>query len=241
MEQRLSKLMSARGICSRREADRYIERGLVRVNGEIVNELGTKVTDDVKIELLAEAREEQEDFATILLHKPLGIVSAQPEPGYTPAITLLTPENQSDFCDGPPLEQHHFEGLAVCGRLDINSKGLLVFSQDGRIARQLIGDNTKVEKEYLVRIEGRVTEEKLETLREGLSLDGKRLRPAKVEVLNRDQLRFILREGRKRQVRRMCELVGLEVRALKRVRVGKLMLGKLEEGKWRWLRQGEQF
>ncbi|RYG62767.1 pseudouridine synthase, partial [bacterium] len=132
-------------------------------------------------------------------------------------------------------------GLAPAGRLDIDSTGLLVLTQDGRVAKQLIGENSSVEKEYLVRVEGRLSDEGLARLRHGLSLDGVKLRPAQVSWQNEDQLRFVLREGRKRQIRRMCETVGLYVTGLKRVRSGKVLLGGLPPGQWRYLRPDESF
>ncbi len=233
---RLSKLMAQRGLCSRREADVFIENGAVVVDGEVINTLGTKVHPNSKITLTRQARNHQNSLVTIIMNKPIGFVSAQPEPSCIPAITLLTPENQ--FGDGT-LRREHFRGLAVAGRLDIESQGLLVFTQDGRIAKQLIGENSPIEKEYLVRVWGRLDEEGLDLLNHGLELDGKPLKPAKVEWLNSEQLRFVLREGRKRQIRRMCEEVGIRVMGLKRVRVGKLMLGNLPEGKWRFLQPDE--
>ena len=135
----------------------------------------------------------------------------------------------------------HLRGLAPAGRLDIDSTGLLVFTQDGRIARQLIGEDSEVEKEYLVRVEGRLPAKGLALLNHGLSLDGEVLKPASVVWQNKDQLRFILREGKKRQIRRMCELVGLNVTGLKRVRIGKVRLGELPLGKWRYLGPDETF
>ena len=235
---RLSKLMAERGICSRREADDYISRGLVMVNGEIIDQLGTKVFPDVKITLEAAALKQQKRQVTIILNKPVGYVSAQPEPQYTPAIRLITDENQFGSSK-LRLKEEHFKGLAVAGRLDIDSQGLLIFTQDGRIAKQIIGEESKVDKEYIVRVQGRLPDDKLKLLNHGLELDGKKLKPAKVEWLNEDQLRFVLREGKKRQIRRMCEMVGLRVTGLKRVRVGKLMLGKLPEGKWRFMEDDE--
>lgn len=235
---RLSKLMAARGICSRREADAFIERGLVLVDGVVINQLGTKVSPSVRITLARQARKQQASLVTIILNKPIGYVSAQPEPGYEPAIKLLTPNNQ--FSEHPqPLKPEYFKGLAVAGRLDIDSQGLLLFTQDGRLAKQIIGENGKLEKEYLVRVNGDLPEDKLQLLRHGLQLDGKPLKPAKVERINREQLRFVLTEGRKRQIRRMCEAVGLKVLGLKRVRIGKLRLGNLPEGKWRFLEPEE--
>jgi 23S rRNA pseudouridine2604 synthase len=135
----------------------------------------------------------------------------------------------------------HLRGLAPAGRLDIDSTGLLVLTQDGRIARKLVGDDSEVEKEYLVRVEGELSDAGLAQLRHGLTLDDVRLKPAKVSWQNEQQLRFVLREGRKRQIRRMCELVGLKVVGLKRVRIGSVTLGKLPVGKWRYLRPDEQF
>ena len=235
---RLSKLMAEKGICSRREADDYISRGLVMVNGVKVDQLGTKVDRDVKITLEAEALKQQKKLATILLNKPVGYVSAQPEPQYTPAIRLITQDNQ--FGDSKlRLKPEHLKGIAVAGRLDIDSQGLLLFTQDGRIAKKIINEESKVEKEYIVRVEGKLPPEKLALLRHGLELDGKPLKPAQVEWINEDQLRFVLKEGKKRQIRRMCEAVGLRVTGLKRVRIGNIRLGKLPEGKWRFLEEDE--
>lgn len=237
---RLSKLMAEKGLCSRREADTYIAEGLVFVDGVKVDVLGTKVSPHARVTLDAKALKNQKNLATILLNKPIGYVSAQPEPQYTPAVKLITPENQFGVSK-QKLTKECFEGLAVTGRLDIDSQGLLVFTQDGRIAKQIIGENSEIEKEYLVRVEGLLPKEKLQLLRHGLVLDGKPLLPAVVEWVNEDQLRFVLREGKKRQIRRMCEAVGLKVRGLKRVRVGKVMLGNLPEGKWRFLEPNESF
>ena len=236
---RLSKLMSQRGLCSRREADDFIARGLVRVNGEIVAELGTKVAPDAVVTLATQAARQQQSLVTIALHKPIGYVSAQPEPPYEPALKLIVPANQFQPQDGPRFQRHHLKGLAVAGRLDIDSQGLLLFTQDGRVARRLVGAEHELEKEYLVRVGGALPAEKLELLRYGLTLDGKRLERAQVAWLNQDQLRFVLHEGRKRQLRRMCEAVGLRVMGLKRVRIGRLRLGNLPEGKWRFVEPGE--
>lgn len=235
---RLSKLMAQRGICSRREADVFIEQGLVTVDGAVINQLGTKVSPNAEITLAPAARKQQSNLATIILHKPIGYVSAQPEDNYQPAIKLITRANQWGE-SRLRLQPAHMKGLAVAGRLDIDSQGLLLFTQDGRIAKKIIGDNGKVEKEYIVRVEGLLPDNRLQLLRHGLELDGKPLKPARVEWINEDQLRFVLTEGKKRQIRRMCEMVGLRIAGLKRVRIGKIRLGKLPEGKWRFLEPGE--
>ena len=239
---RVSKLMSQQGLCSRREADSYIERGWVFVNGERVTELGTRIDPASKITLNKAAQASQLARVTILLNKPVGYVSAQPELGYKPAVSLIKPEAHfSGDRSRESFSSMHLRGLAPAGRLDIDSQGLLVMTQDGRIAKQLIGENSAVEKEYLVRVLGRLSKAGLALLNHGLSLDGEALRPAQVGWLNQDQLRFVLRQGKKRQIRRMCELVGLEVVGLKRIRIGKVKLGDLPLGQWRYLREDEVF
>ncbi len=238
---RLSKVMSTRGLCSRREADEMIARGFVIVDGKVADQLGIRVDPNCKIELLHQAQKQMNENVTILLNKPIGYVSGQPEDNYEPAVRLITGESQERGPNESGLDRKHFEGLAPAGRLDIDSQGLLIFTQSGVIAKKLIGENSDIEKEYLVRVHGFLSDADLERLSYGLSLDGKKLRPAKVEWLNDDQLRFVLQEGRKRQVRRMCEMVGLEVLGLKRVRVGRIMLGHLPEGKWRFLKPEEEF
>lgn len=234
--------MAERGLCSRREADVFIERGWVLVDGERITTLGTKVWPNQTVTLDPRARTQQSQQVTILLHKPVGFVSGQPEPGYRPAVALVTPENRFRNDRSPVrFSPAQLRGLAPAGRLDIDSTGLLVLTQDGRVAKQLIGADGTSEKEYLVRVEGNVTEDTLARLRQGLSLDGKPLKPAQVVRQNQDQLRFVLTEGRKRQIRRMCELVDLKVTGLKRVRIGNVRLGDLPSGQWRYLRDDERF
>mgnify|MGYP002393255178 FL=1 len=234
--------MAEQGLCSRREADGYIERGWVRVDGVVVSELGSKAYPNQKITLDRQAQRRQTARVTILLNKPVGYVSGQAEQGYRPAVSLITARSQYR-ADKATLrfDPAHLRGLAPAGRLDIDSQGLLVLTQDGRIARQLINDDSEIEKEYLVRVEGKIAGNGLKLLNHGLSLDGKVLRPAHVSWQNEDQLRFILQEGKKRQIRRMCEQVGLKVVGLKRVRMGRIVLGDLPPGQWRYLRDGERF
>jgi 23S rRNA pseudouridine2604 synthase len=242
---RLSKVMAERGLASRREADEWIEAGWVQVNGQPAI-LGQRVTPDVRIEIDPLAHQQQAQRVTVLLHKPMGFVSGQAEDGYQPASVLFTAANRWSE-DSTPLKWHHghVRGLAPAGRLDIDSTGLLVLTQDGRIAKQLIGEDSTVEKEYLVRVRhvppGPLPPEQMRRLHHGLELDGRRLKPARVSWANEDQLRMVLREGRKRQIRRMCEQVGLEVLGLKRVRIGSVVLGKLPAGQWRYLRPDERF
>ena len=239
---RISKLMSEQGLCSRREADEWIAKGWVLVDGVRITELGTRILPTQKITVERQAQTQQSQRVTILLNKPIGFVSGQAEDGYKPASTLITAQSRWQE-DKAPLVFHprQMMGLAPAGRLDIDSTGLIVFTQDGRIAKQLIGEDSGIEKEYLVRVAGKLSDPDLRRLNHGLSLDDRPLKPARVAWQNADQLRFILQEGKKRQIRRMCELVGLKVLGLKRVRIGRIMLGNLPEGQWRYLAPGERF
>ena len=243
---RLSKRMSELGLSSRREADEWIAKGWVRVDGKVISELGTKVLPEQKITIEKQARVEQARRVTVLINKPMGYVSGQAEDGYKPAVVLVRPENRWDQ-DSLPIQFSggQLKSLVPAGRLDIDSVGLLVLTQDGRIAKQLIGEDTHIDKEYLVRVKyskpGRLPDHDLQRLNHGLYLDGKALLPAIVRWQNDDQLSFTLREGKKRQIRRMCELVGLKVLGLNRVRIGQVKLGDLPVGQWRYLSDSESF
>jgi 23S rRNA pseudouridine2604 synthase len=241
-KQRLSKIMAQRGICSRREADRYIRQGFVSVDGEVVSELGTKIFPIQQIELNREGQVKQDALVTVLLNKPVGYVSGQAEKNYKPAVQLIRSSTRWSR-DASPIRfnSRQLRGIAPAGRLDIDSNGLLILTQDGRIARRIIGQDSSVDKEYLVRVQGRLSDDGLKLLNHGLSLDGKKLKPAEVSRQNEDQLRFILREGKKRQIRRMCEEVGLQVTGLKRIRIGNVKLGSLPSGQWRYLGADERF
>lgn len=239
---RLAKTMAHRGLCSRREADDYILKGWVKVNDKIIKEKGYPVSENDNIKLNHLAHQIQAERVTILLNKPVGYVSAQPEKGYKAAVELISPLNRWTEDKSPiHFNSKHKFGLAPAGRLDIDSTGLLVLTQNGVIAKQLIGEKSDIEKEYLVRVKGKLQPNGLKLLNHGLSLDGQLLLPAKVNWQNKDQLRFILHQGRKRQIRRMCQLVGLEVIGLKRIKIGNINLGKLPTGKWRYLGENEQF
>ncbi len=243
---RLNKRMAQLGLCSRREADRYIAAGQVQVDGETVSELGVRVREDQQVALSREASQVQARKVTVILNKPPGWVSGQPEDGYRAAAELVRLENLDPHAPWRPWgrgapPRDWWRGLAPAGRLDIDSTGLLVLTEDGVVARTLVGPERRVDKEYVVRVQGRVDQRALERLRHGLQLDGRQLLPAKVERMGGDRLRFVLREGRKRQIRRMCVLVGLEVVTLQRVRVGRVRLGDLPRGCFRFLRPDEGF
>ena len=242
--------MAELGLCSRREADDWIAQGWVKVNGQVA-EMGVKVGPADRIEVDRKAQNQQQQQVTILLNKPMGYVSGQAEDGHEPAVMLINPRTHWKG-DGSGLRftPTQLRGLAPAGRLDIDSVGLLVLTQDGRIARQLIGEDSGIEKEYLVRVaygavntnpQAAFPPEQLQKLRHGLSLDGQPLKRAQVDWQNPEQLRFVLTEGKKRQIRRMCEQVGLKVVGLKRIRIGKVVLGSLPVGQWRYLAPHERF
>jgi 23S rRNA pseudouridine2604 synthase len=243
--------MSELGLCSRREADEWIEKGWVLVDGVVIDTLGTRIDPTAEIDILPAAHSAQAQRVTILLHKPVGYVSGQAEDGYEPAVVLVNPANHwNEDHSSIRFSPGHLRSIAPAGRLDIDSTGLLVLTQDGRVAKQLIGSHSDVDKEYLVRVrygehtvdvEQQFPADKLALLRHGLELDGVPLKTAQVSWQNGEQLRFVLREGKKRQIRRMCELVGLDVVGLKRIRMGRITLGALPQGQWRYLGPDETF
>ena len=239
---RISKILSEKGLCSRREADKYIEQGLVLLDGEVVGELGTRAYRSQKVELMKKATSIQESKATIILNKPVGYIShLDDDKEFTPASSLIIPDNFYINNSEKQNSRFNTSGLAPAGRLDIDSSGLLVLTQDGRIAKRIIGENAVIEKEYLVRIDGTLKNDSMDLLNHGLTLEGYKLKPAKVFWQNEDQLSFTLIEGRNRQIRRMCELVGVKVVGLKRVRIGNVRLGDIPTGRWRFLQVNENF
>lgn len=233
--QRVNKWLAQSGVCSRREAEALIADGLVSIDGETVSDAGRKILPGQTLTLADRAARQLEGF-TAVLHKPVGYVSGQPEPGHTPAVRLLTKANLIGEGEAPASNA----SLPPLGRLDEDSRGLLLLSDDGVLAKAIIGPASDLDKEYVVRVTGQVDERKLARLRHGLALDGRQLKPAKVGVVEGNTLRFVLKEGRKRQIRRMCDLVGLRVVDLLRVRVGPLKLGDLPEGRWRVLSAAER-
>jgi 23S rRNA pseudouridine2604 synthase len=232
--QRVNKWLGQSGVCSRREAEGFIARGLISIDGEVVTDTGRKILPGQTLTLSDDGGPAA---LSVVLHKPMGIVSAQPEPGQTPAVRLLT---RADLVGESPQIPDRDTRLAPLGRLDMDSRGLLLLSDDGVLAKAIIGPESDLEKEYLVRVTGKITPEKIARLCHGLTMDGRQLKPAKVSVVEGQQLRFILKEGRNRQIRRMCELVGMHVMDLVRIRIGSLQLGDLAEGKWRVLTDAER-
>jgi 23S rRNA pseudouridine2604 synthase len=233
--QRVNRWLAQNGVCSRREAEGLIADGLVSIDGERVDDPGRKILPGQTLTLADRAGESLQGF-TAVLNKPVGFVSGQPEPGQTPAVRLLT--RAALLGEGEPPDAR--ASLPPLGRLDMDSHGLLLLSDDGVLAKAVIGPQSALDKEYRVRVTGQVTADKLARLRHGLSLDGRALKRARVEVIAGQTLRFVLVEGRNRQIRRMCELVGLHVVDLARLRIGPLSLGDLPEGRWRRLSPAER-
>ena len=232
----MNKWLAQSGVCSRREADELIAAGAVLIDGERVSDAGRKISAGQTLVLNDRAELGLEAQISVMIHKPVGVVSAQPDPGQTPAARLLTSERQAGSGSVPSSRA----SLPPLGRLDQDSRGLLMLSEDGVLAKAIIGPESEVDKEYVVTVAGKVTREKVQKLRHGLELDGRKLKPAKVTLQDVQVLRFVLNEGRNRQIRRMCELVELEVKDLIRVRIGPLLLGDLQEGKWRHLTAAER-
>ena len=232
--QRVNRWLAQAGVCSRREAEGLIAAGQVSIDGEVVADVGRKILPGQTL-VLADAL--AAGFSAVI-NKPLGIVSAQPDPGQVPAVRLLTREALVGESAVIPSAT---TSLAPLGRLDRDSRGLLILSDDGVLAKAVIGPASTLDKEYHVRVEGEVTPARIDQLRFGLALDGRQLKRARVDLLGSPQmLRFTLTEGRNRQIRRMCELVDLSVVDLLRVRIGPVRLGGLPEGGWRALTPEER-
>jgi 23S rRNA pseudouridine2604 synthase len=235
--QRINKWLAQEGVCSRREAEALVADGLVSINGETVADLGRKITKGQTLTLSARAAKQLDAQATVIINKPVGYVSSQPEGDQIPAARLIRRETVHGRADIVPGSRTSFAPL---GRLDQDSHGLLILSEDGVLAKAVIGPDSPVDKEYIVRVSGRIDRAKVGLLRHGLELDGRKLRPAKVMLEDTQVLRFVLVEGRNRQIRRMCELVGLEVTDLQRIRIGPITLGDLPEGQWRLMSASER-
>ncbi|HYA48824.1 MAG TPA: pseudouridine synthase [Burkholderiales bacterium] len=228
---RLNKFLAHAGVCSRREADRWILEGRVRVNGRVVDELGLKV-DPGRDRVEAggrTVRTGEERPIWILLYKPAGRVVTVKDPFGRPTVMELLPKLGAR--------------VYPVGRLDAESEGVLLLTNDGETAFRLTHPRHEVGKHYEVRVEGEPSEEDLEKLRTGLFLEGRKTAPAEVRVLRRTSHRTLLRlrihEGRKREIRKMFEALGYRVTALLRVEFAGLTLAGLRPGQWRYLKKAE--
>ncbi len=226
---RLQKALADAGVASRRHAELLIEAGRVAVNGQIVREMGVQV-DPARDEIRVDGRPVRaaREFTYLLLHKPSNFLTTVSDPHGRPTIMQLVPRDKRLF----PV-----------GRLDLESEGLVLLTDDGELANRLMHPRYEHEKEYRVLAEGRVPNEAIEKLRAGVELDDGRTAPARVQLVEHVSgdtwLDIVLREGRKRQLRRMLERVGHPVKRLIRVRIGPLHLGDLPAGQWRALSAAE--
>lgn len=226
---RIQKYLSDCGVMSRRRAEEEIRDGKIFVNGKVA-EIGQKInpTDDV-VMYHGKVIEKTDEKYYLMLNKPRGYVSTMSDDKDRRCVADLVKDVKAR--------------VYPIGRLDYNSEGVLLFTNDGEIANRLIHPSSDIEKVYLVRVKGKATSEQLEMLNKSMVIEGYRIRPCNVTVeddtTENQLLRFVLHEGRNRQIRRMCEQVGLFVTRLKRISVGKIFLGGLGSGKWRSLTKQE--
>ena len=219
---RLNKYIAYLNIASRREADKLIKDGKVKVNGEIIINPAIQVGENDKI--ICDIENYKSEKIYIKLNKPVGYVVSNNKKEGKPIYKLLDEE---------------LKKLYPVGRLDKDSKGLILFTNDGVFSRKIIGEESECEKEYYVKLEGNISDGALKKLEFGISLDGKKLKPAIVKRVSKNSFNIILKEGRNRQIRRMCEKVGFEVILLKRLRISNIYLNDLQEGKFEYLTKDE--
>ncbi len=239
---RLAKQISELTGCSRREADEWIENGWVSVDGVVIKRLGARVNPKASIEIKEAARQHCSDSVTIVFNRPANRPDAPSDEGRESAVTLIRSANHwTEDSTSLRFKATHLRALAPAGRLDAEAGGMRVFTQEGSVARRLSGGDSRLEKEYHVRVTGELVPDGLELLRHGLTLDAVKLLRAQVSWLSEQQLRFVLHESRPRQIQRMCALVGLQATEIRCVRIGSVSLGKLPPGQWRYLRPDERF
>jgi 23S rRNA pseudouridine2604 synthase len=234
---RLAKRLAELVPCSRREAEQYIEGGWVRVDGEMIEEPGFRVRAQQHVELMPLATLVPLTPVTILLHQP-----ADYHVGDHDAMQLLTPDTlAADDRSVISFLKQHLVGLKLTLPLESKASGLLVFTQDWQIARKLVDDAATIEQEYIVEVLGNLVPDGLALLNHGLRWNGKPLPPIKVSWQNENRLRFAIKSPDRGQIAHMCAMVGLEIKAIKRIRIGRIPMAGLESGTWRYLLGYERF
>lgn len=232
---RLSKRLAELLPCSRREAELYIEGGWVSVDGQTVEEPQFKVHPGQDVVLLPGARAESQPPLTLILHKPAGVSVEQ-------AQALLGAATRSaDDASGQRLLKRHLQRLSTPLALESSASGLLVMTQNWGVIRKLTDDFSKIEQEYIVEVDGSLSEEQLKRLQFGLSYRGRPLTPCKVSWQSETRLRFALKAPQPGQLQHMCQAVGLQVQGIRRIRIGRLAMAKLPAGQWRYLGAHERF
>ncbi len=222
---RLQKFLSMAGVCSRRKGEEYIKKGLVKVNGSVVTELGTKIDPEKdRVEFQGRCIEAKEELLYIALNKPEGYVTTCDQPGEKIVLDLI---------DIP-------ERVYPVGRLDKDSCGLLLLTNDGRIHHRLSHPSFDHEKEYDVTVEKNISDAALKQMAKGLPIMGTKTRPAQIKRISSKRFLIVLKEGKNRQIRRMVEKMGNRVTSLKRIRISNIRLGKLAKGAWRYLSEKEK-
>lgn len=232
---RLSKRVAESVPCSRREAEQYIEGGWVTVDGIVIEEPGYRVTQQQSILLSPDATLVAVDPVTILLHKPAGIDVAT-------ALQSITSDNlYAEDRSGIRFLKKHTVDLKPTDNLETYASGLVVYTQDWHIARKLIDEAATVEQEYIVEVSGDLVPNGLALLSHGLTFNRKPLPPIKVSWQNETRLRFALKGVQRGQIAHMCEMVGLKVISLKRIRIARMPMASLPAGQWRYLKGYERF
>ena len=244
--ERLQNILAHAGVASRRGAAALIESGVVTVDGIVVKEPGARFEDGVLIKVNGKAISAEEKHRTIVLYKPVGVLSTMSDPFGGKTVAELIYGGTGTSGTARTAGTKITERLVPIGRLDKDSEGLLLMSNDGTLVNELTHPRFNHTKTYLVKVAGRWSDEKLKTLRSPLTLDdGYTIRPVPVEVVedfgnNTRILKFVLSEGRKRQIRKMCSAAHLVVLTLKRVKVGNFELpSDLQPGEWRDLTDEE--
>ncbi len=237
---RLAKRVAELRACSRREAEQIITGGWVRVNGVVIEEPQFRVADEA-IEIDPLACPEQTEPVTLLLHKPVGYEAGVHGTGLPAAQCLVHDSLWSEDASGIHPLKLHFTRLTVCAVLEAAASGLVVFTQDWRVARKLVEDAVSVEHEFVVEVLGVLDPAGLKRLNQGIRFNGKSPPAIKVSWQNETRLRVALKGAQAGQIAHMCEAVGLQVASIRRIRLGSIPLGKLPPGLWRYLRPGERF
>ncbi|MBC7454745.1 MAG: rRNA pseudouridine synthase [Massilia sp.] len=238
---RLAKRVAEMMPCSRAEADKYIAGGYVSVDGQVIEEAGARVADEQEVTLHPDATLVELAPVTILLHKPAGLNAGLDDDG-APATSCLTPETLvlPDHGNHRFLKRH-LANLTLTSPLETRSSGLVIYTQDFRVARKLVDEGQRVEQEFVVEVAGSIREGGLALLNHGLPFNGKELAPMKVSWQNETRLRFAVKGIKPGQLAHMCRMVGLTIVSTKRIRVGRVPMASLPLGQWRYLHQYERF
>lgn len=238
---RLAKRVAEMIPCSRNEAEQYIAGGWISVDGEVVEEAGARVLDEQDVTIHPDATLAEILPVTILLHKPAGYNAGIGVDGEA-AETLLGSDSLLVAEHGKQrFLRRHLAKLTLCCHLETRASGLVVYTQDFRVARKLIDEGMRVEQEYIVEVKGDIRENGLALLNHGLSFNGKEIPPMKVSWQNETRLRFALKGVRPGQIVQMCKMVNLSVVSMKRIRIGRVPMASLPVGQWRYLQDYEKF